>query len=47
MYGMCREDKMCCGKPLNGYVDEARTIACTSIPRLIIDAQWPLLRGDK
>lgn len=46
MYGMCREGKMCCGKPLKGYVDEARTIAGASIPRLIIDNQWPLLKED-
>ena len=44
MYGMCREGKMCCGKPLRGYVDEARTIRGASIPRLIIDTQWPLLK---
>lgn len=46
MYGICREGKMGCGKSLNGYVDEARTIAGTSIPRLIIDTKWPLLKED-
>ena len=44
MYGMCREGKMCCGKPLRGYADEARTLRNASIPRLIIDKQWPLLK---
>lgn len=43
MYGMCREGKMCCGKPLRGFVDEARTIQGASIPRLIIEDKWPLL----
>jgi hypothetical protein len=43
MYGMCREGKMCCGKPLRKFVDEARTIQGASIPRLIIEDKWPLL----
>lgn len=43
MYGMCREGKMCCGKPLRKFVDEARTIQSASIPRLIIEDKWPLL----
>ena len=47
MYGMCREGKMCCGKPLHKYSEEARTIAGVSIPRLIIDTQWPLLKEEK
>lgn len=47
MYGMCREGKMCCGKPLRGFVDEARTIKSASIPRLIINAKWPLLKEEK
>jgi thymidylate synthase (FAD) len=43
MYGMCREGKMCCGKPLRKFVDEARTIQGASIPRLIVEDKWPLL----
>lgn len=43
MYGMCREGKMCCGKPLNKFVDEGR-VTRVPIPRLIIDAKWPLLK---
>lgn len=46
MYGMCREGKMCCGKPLKKFVDEGRATS-VSIPRLIIDAKWPLLKEDK
>lgn len=43
MYGTCREGKMCCGKPLGMFEAEARTIDI-SIPRLIIDTKWPLLK---
>lgn len=46
MYGICREGKMCCGKPLKRFVDESR-VTSVSIPRLIIDAKWPLLKEDK
>lgn len=46
MYGICREGKMCCGKPLKKFVDEGRATS-VSIPRLIIDAKWPLLKEDK
>lgn len=46
MYGMCREGKMCCGKPLKKFVDEGRATS-VPIPRLIIDAKWPLLKEDK
>lgn len=42
MGGGCREGKMCCGKPMRWYrkmaADEGR-----SVPRVIIDEQWPLL----
>lgn len=41
MWSICREGKMCCGKPLKGkhlVNDEA------SIPRTIINAKWPLLK---
>lgn len=43
MYGICREGKMCCGKPLKKYVDEYKTTGI-SVPRLIINDRWPLLR---
>lgn len=45
MYGICREGKMCCGKPLGMFEAEARTID-VSIPRLIIDTKWSLLKED-
>ena len=45
MYGICREGKMCCGKPLRTFEAEARTTN-VSIPRLIIDAKWPLLNEE-
>ena len=44
MYGMCREGKMCCGKPLRKFVGEAQAIFGASIPRLIIEDKWPLLK---
>ena len=46
MYGACREGKMCCGKPMRHYAQRARTMNVT-VPRLIIDEQWPLLNGGK
>lgn len=46
MYGICREGKMCCGKPLKKFVDESRATS-VPIPRLIIDTKWPLLKEDK
>jgi thymidylate synthase (FAD) len=46
MYGTCREGKMCCGKPPKKFVDEGRATS-VPIPRLIIDAKWPLLKEDK
>lgn len=45
MYGMCREGKMSCGKPLRKFVGEAHSIFGASIPRLIIEDKWPLLTG--
>ena len=44
MYGACREGKMCCGKPLKKYV---RMNYEKSIPRRIIDEQWPLLNMEE
>ena len=43
MYGRCREGKMCCGKPMKRFTD---SVDSKSIPRLIIDEKWPLLKGD-
>jgi hypothetical protein len=43
MYGMCREGKMCCGEPLKKYVDKHKATS-VSIPRLIINDRWPLLK---
>lgn len=43
MYGICREGKMCCGEPLKKYVDKHKATG-VSIPRLIINDRWPLLK---
>lgn len=40
MYGPCREGKMCCGNPMKKYAK------AKSVPGLILDRQWPLLRGE-
>lgn len=45
MYGMCREGKMSCGEPLKKFVDEHKTTG-VSVPRLIINDRWPLLKED-
>lgn len=45
MYGMCREGKMCCGKPLNG-MDVLADANDVTIPRMIIAKKWPLLKED-
>ena len=45
MYGMCREGKMSCGEPLKKYVDKHKATG-VSVPRLIIDDRWPLLKED-
>lgn len=44
MYGICREGKMCCGKPLK-KAPKIAADAGVSIPRAIIDLQWPLLKA--
>lgn len=44
-YGMCREGKMCCGNSLKSLVDMAHTMT-VSVPRLIIDTKWPLLKKE-
>ena len=43
MYGMCREGKMSCGEPLKKYIDKHKATGI-SVPRLIIDDRWPLLK---
>lgn len=43
MYGICREGRMSCGEPLKKFVDEHNTTG-VSVPRLIIDDRWPLLK---
>ena len=44
MHGACREGKMCCGDPMRKYFKNAMTMN-TTVPRLIIDEKWPLLKG--
>ena len=39
----CLEGKMSCGKPLKKFVDEHKTTG-VSVPRLIINDKWPLLK---
>lgn len=41
MYGICREGKMCCGDPMKKYL---KSIRSASIPRIIIEDKWPLLK---
>lgn len=43
MYGMCREGKMSCGESLKKYIDKHKATGI-SVPRLIIDDRWPLLK---
>ena len=43
MYGICREGKMCCGKPMKKAPKMAEE-ANETIPRTIIDIKWPLLK---
>lgn len=46
VFGACREGKMCCGKPLRTSLDLSRSTGIT-LPRVIIDNKWPLLKEDK
>lgn len=41
LWGRCREGKMCCGDPVKKY---GQSISSISIPRLIINDKWPLLK---
>lgn len=43
MYGICREGKMCCGKPLK-KLPKIAAEANESIPRTFIELTWPLLK---
>lgn len=43
MNGHCREGKMCCNRSLRPYVARAKQAKIT-VPRLIIDTKWPLLK---
>lgn len=45
MYGICREGKFCCGKPLKKAGKEATTNG-VAIPRHLINIQWPLLKEE-
>lgn len=45
MYGMCREGKLCCGRPLKKAGREA-TANGIAIPRHLINTQWPLLKEE-
>lgn len=45
-FGMCKEGKMCCGNSLKNFVDTAHTMN-VSVPRLIIDSKWPLLKEEE
>jgi thymidylate synthase (FAD) len=42
MYGICREGKMCCGKPMKKFT-RAAIEADKTIPRIIIEDRWPLI----
>lgn len=53
MYGACREGAMCCEKPMRNFVsiynsmNDVDTSSTSSIPRLIIDTMWPLLKTEE
>lgn len=44
MYGICREGKMCCGKPMKKFPKISKE-AYVPIPSCIINTKWPLI-GD-
>lgn len=46
MPGACREGKMCCGVSMKPFVKKAKEEGI-SVPRLIIDTKWPLLKEMK
>lgn len=43
MLGACHEGKMCCGVSMKPFVKQANELGVT-VPRLIIDTKWPLLK---
>ena len=43
MLGTCHEGKMCCGVSMKPFVKQANELGVT-VPRLIIDTKWPLLK---
>ena len=43
MLGTCHEGKMCCGVSMKPFVKRANELGVT-VPRLIIDTKWPLLK---
>ena len=43
MLGACHEGKMCCGVSMKPFVKQAKERG-VSVPRLIIDTKWPLLK---
>lgn len=45
IYGLCREGKMCCGKPMKTALKVAAETGKT-VPRLLIDTMWPLLKDS-
>lgn len=45
MHGVCKEGKMCCGNPMRKYYKEFQETGI-SVPRLIIDDKWPLLKTE-
>lgn len=45
MYGICREGKMCCGKPMS-KAPKVAADAGKTVPRFLIDAMWPLLKDS-
>lgn len=45
VHGACKEGKMCCANPMRKYYKKFQETGI-SVPRLIIDDKWPLLKGD-
>lgn len=46
MYGVCREGKGCCKKPMKNLAERAHSMGI-SVPSLIIKEKWPLLEANK
>lgn len=43
-YGNCREGRMSCGKSMDNYATEVQVTHNATIPALVIEYNWPLLR---